>query len=63
VGVVVPYQYHNNERQLVGLDIESFKAIMTEAQLTLHHCRDPMENPSTLLKNRQDGYGDGCILV
>lgn len=28
-----PYQYHNKERQLVGLDIESFKAIMTQANL------------------------------
>lgn len=29
-----PYQYHNAERQLVGLDIDSFKTIMAEAKLT-----------------------------
>lgn len=29
-----PYQYHNKSRQLVGLDIESFNAIMTEAKLS-----------------------------
>jgi polar amino acid transport system substrate-binding protein len=28
-----PYQYHNKNRQLVGLDIDSFKAIMAEAKL------------------------------
>lgn len=29
-----PYQYHNKDRQLVGLDIDSFKAIMGEAKLS-----------------------------
>jgi polar amino acid transport system substrate-binding protein len=29
-----PYQYHNQNRQLVGLDIDSFNAIMTEAKLS-----------------------------
>jgi polar amino acid transport system substrate-binding protein len=29
-----PYQYHNKNRQLVGLDIDSFNAIMTEAKLS-----------------------------
>ena len=29
-----PYQYHNKNRQLVGLDIDSFKAIMAEAKLS-----------------------------
>lgn len=28
-----PYQYHNKDSQLVGLDIDSFKAIMKEAGL------------------------------
>jgi polar amino acid transport system substrate-binding protein len=28
-----PYQYHNKSRQLVGLDIDSFNAIMVEAKL------------------------------
>ena len=29
-----PYQYHNKNRQLVGLDIDSFNAIMAEAKLS-----------------------------
>ena len=29
-----PYQYHNKDQQLVGLDIDSFNAIMTEAKLS-----------------------------
>jgi len=29
-----PYQYHNKDRQLVGLDIDSFNAIMAEAKLS-----------------------------
>lgn len=29
-----PYQYHNKERQLVGLDIDAFKAIMNTAGIT-----------------------------
>jgi polar amino acid transport system substrate-binding protein len=29
-----PYQYHNNNRQLVGLDIDTFNAIMAEAKLS-----------------------------
>jgi polar amino acid transport system substrate-binding protein len=28
-----PYQYHNTERELVGLDIESFNAIMAQAKI------------------------------
>jgi polar amino acid transport system substrate-binding protein len=28
-----PYQYYNKSRQLVGLDIDSFNAIMVEAKL------------------------------
>ena len=29
-----PYQYHNKDRQLVGLDIDSFSAIMAAAELS-----------------------------
>ncbi|MFT6991516.1 MAG: polar amino acid transport system substrate-binding protein [Paraglaciecola sp.] len=29
-----PYQYHNKNRQLVGLDIDTFNAIMAEAKLS-----------------------------
>ncbi len=29
-----PYQYHNKNQQLVGLDIDSFNAIMSEAKLS-----------------------------
>lgn len=29
-----PYQYHNKDRQLVGLDVDSFNAIMAEAKLS-----------------------------
>ncbi|MFT4938023.1 MAG: polar amino acid transport system substrate-binding protein [Paraglaciecola sp.] len=29
-----PYQYHNKQNELVGLDIESFNAIMSQAKLT-----------------------------
>jgi polar amino acid transport system substrate-binding protein len=32
-GLWYPYQYHNQNRQLVGLDIDSFNAIMHEAKL------------------------------
>jgi polar amino acid transport system substrate-binding protein len=45
-----PYQYHNNERQLVGLDIESFKAIMTEAQLTYTTAEIPWKTHLHYLK-------------
>ena len=29
-----PYQYHNKQQELAGLDIETFNAIMTQAKLT-----------------------------
>jgi hypothetical protein len=36
-----PYQYHNKHNELVGLDIESFNAIMAQAKLNLLVRRSP----------------------
>jgi polar amino acid transport system substrate-binding protein len=36
-----PYQYHNKNRELVGLDVDSFNAIMAEAKLSFSTAEIP----------------------
>jgi polar amino acid transport system substrate-binding protein len=45
-----PYQYHNENRQLVGLDIESFNAIMAEAKLSFTTAEMPWKTHLNFLK-------------
>ena len=45
-----PYQYHNKDRQLVGLDIDSFKAIMAEAKLSFTAAEIPWKTHLHFLK-------------
>jgi polar amino acid transport system substrate-binding protein len=45
-----PYQYHNNKRELVGLDIESFNAIMTEAKISYTAAEIPWKTHLHFLK-------------
>jgi polar amino acid transport system substrate-binding protein len=45
-----PYQYHNNNRQLVGLDIDSFIAIMAEAKLSFTTAEIPWKTHLAFLK-------------
>jgi polar amino acid transport system substrate-binding protein len=45
-----PYQYHNNNRQLVGLDIDSFNAIMAEAKLSFTTAEIPWKTHLDFLK-------------
>lgn len=45
-----PYQYHNSKRELVGLDIDSFNAIMTEADLTYTAAEIPWKTHLHFLK-------------
>jgi polar amino acid transport system substrate-binding protein len=45
-----PYQYYNENRQLVGLDIESFNAIMTEAKLSFTTAEIPWKTHLHFLK-------------
>jgi polar amino acid transport system substrate-binding protein len=45
-----PYQYHNKDRQLVGLDIDSFKAVMAEAKLSFTTAEIPWKTHLHFLK-------------
>jgi polar amino acid transport system substrate-binding protein len=45
-----PYQYHNDSRQLVGLDIDSFNAIMAEANLSFTTAEIPWKTHLHFLK-------------
>jgi polar amino acid transport system substrate-binding protein len=45
-----PYQYHNKDRQLVGLDIDSFNAIMAEAKLSFTNAEIPWKTHLHFLK-------------
>ena len=45
-----PYQYHNRDRQLVGLDIDSFNAIMVEAKLNFTTAEIPWKTHLNFLK-------------
>jgi len=45
-----PYQYHNESQQLVGLDIDSFNAIMTEAKLSFTAAEIPWKTHLDFLK-------------
>jgi polar amino acid transport system substrate-binding protein len=45
-----PYQYHNKNRQLVGLDIDSFNAIMAEAKLNFTTAEIPWKTHLHFLK-------------
>lgn len=45
-----PYQYHNSESELVGLDIESFKAIMAQANLSYTTAEIPWKTHLHFLK-------------
>jgi polar amino acid transport system substrate-binding protein len=45
-----PYQYHNKDRQLVGLDIDSFNAIMSEAKLSFTTAEIPWKTHLHFLK-------------
>ncbi|MFT5840859.1 MAG: polar amino acid transport system substrate-binding protein [Flavobacteriales bacterium] len=45
-----PYQYHNENQQLVGLDIDSFNAIMKEAKLSFTTAEIPWKTHLHFLK-------------
>jgi polar amino acid transport system substrate-binding protein len=45
-----PYQYHNKNRQLIGLDIDSFNAIMAEAKLSFTTAEIPWKTHLHFLK-------------
>ncbi|WP_339724676.1 transporter substrate-binding domain-containing protein [uncultured Paraglaciecola sp.] len=45
-----PYQYHNEKHQLVGLDIDSFNAIMIEANLSFTTAEVPWNTHLNYLK-------------
>jgi polar amino acid transport system substrate-binding protein len=45
-----PYQHHNSKRELVGLDIESFSAIMTAAELSYTAAEIPWKTHLHFLK-------------
>lgn len=45
-----PYQYHNKNLELVGLDIESFNAIMTEANLSYDMAEIPWKTHLHFIK-------------
>jgi polar amino acid transport system substrate-binding protein len=45
-----PYQYHNKNRQLVGLDIDSFNAIMAEAKLSFTTAEIPWNTHLNFIK-------------
>lgn len=45
-----PYQYHNRDRQLVGLDIDAFKAIMNTAGITYSIAELPWKTHLHFLK-------------
>lgn len=45
-----PYQYHNKNRQLVGLDIDSFNAIMAEAKLSFTTAEIPWKTHLNFIK-------------
>jgi polar amino acid transport system substrate-binding protein len=45
-----PYQYHNKQQKLVGLDIETFKAIMTQAKLTFTTAEIPWKTHLHFIK-------------
>ena len=45
-----PYQYHNKSRELVGLDIDSFNAIMVEAKLNFTTAEIPWKTHLHFLK-------------
>lgn len=45
-----PYQYHNENRQLVGLDIDSFNAIMAEAKLSFTTAEIPWKTHLHFIK-------------
>jgi polar amino acid transport system substrate-binding protein len=45
-----PYQYHNKNRQLVGLDIDSFNAIMAEANLSFTTAEIPWKTHLHFIK-------------
>jgi polar amino acid transport system substrate-binding protein len=45
-----PYQYHNEKQQLVGLDIDSFNAIMTEAKLSFTTAEIPWNTHLNFIK-------------
>ncbi|MBU3003829.1 substrate-binding periplasmic protein [Paraglaciecola arctica] len=46
-----PYQYHNEKHQLVGLDIDSFNAIMAEAKLSFSAAEVPWNTHLNFLKS------------
>ena len=45
-----PYQYHNSQNELVGLDIESFDAIMRQAGLPYHSAEIPWKTHLHFIK-------------
>jgi polar amino acid transport system substrate-binding protein len=45
-----PYQYHNKNRQLIGLDIDSFNAIMAEAKLSFTTAEIPWKTHLDFIK-------------
>jgi polar amino acid transport system substrate-binding protein len=45
-----PYQYHSKNRQLVGLDIDSFNAIMGEAKISFTTAEIPWKTHLHFLK-------------
>ena len=45
-----PYQYHNNESQLVGLDIDAFSAIMKQANLSFSIAEIPWKTHLHFIK-------------
>lgn len=55
-----PYQYHNDNRQLVGLDIVSFNAIMAEANLTFTTAEIPWKAHLHFLKTGKMGLAMGA---
>jgi polar amino acid transport system substrate-binding protein len=57
-----PYQYYNKERQLVGLDIESFNAIMAEANLAYTTAEIPWKTHLHYLKTGKMDMAMGASL-
>ncbi|MGY8788938.1 MAG: transporter substrate-binding domain-containing protein, partial [Pseudomonadales bacterium] len=55
-----PYQYHNKDRQLVGLDIDSFNAIMAEAKLSFTTAEIPWKTHLHFLKTGKTDLAMGA---
>ncbi len=48
-----PYQYHNKQSQLVGLDIDSFNAIAKHANVKIHYIETPWKRHLQMIKSGQ----------